>query len=241
MKKILITGATSGIGKELAIQFAQRGDLVSLVGRRLDRLEELKAQIGENAYIQELDVTQFEEAERVYSMLIDQMVGLDIMILNAGVGRDSVLMPWRSDKQTINVNVMAFAHGMHFAFDYFKEQGHGHIVGMSSIASLLASGRASAYTASKHFISNYMTGFRQKIHRLDLDIAITDIRPGWVESEMTRKNRGMIWLATTEKAVKQMIKAIDKRRNHVYITKRWRLLAWVAKLVPQFVWDRLRF
>lgn len=241
MKKVLITGATSGIGRELAVQYANKGFKVALIGRRQERLQELKDKIGDLAFIRQLDVTNYEKAEVVYNELVEEMGGLDIMILNAGVGRDSVLPPWRSDKQTIKVNVTAFAHGMHFAFDYFRKQGHGQIAGMSSIASTLASGRASAYTASKHFISNYMTGFRQKVGRMGLDISITDIKPGWVESEMTRNNKGMIWLASTEKAALQMIKAIEKRRNHVYITKRWRILAWVAKLTPQFIWDRLKF
>lgn len=239
MKKVLITGATSGIGRELSIQFAKKGYMLALIGRRAEKLEELKEEIGDNIFIQTLDVTKLEKSTEVYKELITKMGGLDIMILNAGVGRDKLLPPWRSDKQTIDVNVVAFSHGLHFAFEYFMEQGHGQIVGMSSIASLLASGRASAYTATKHFISNYMTGFRQKAKRVSADITITDIKPGFVESEMTRNNKGMFWVATTEKAVNQMVKAIEAKRNHVYVTKRWRLMAWVAKLVPQFVWDRL--
>lgn len=239
MKKILITGATSGIGRELSIQFAKKGYTLALIGRRADKLEELKETIGSNVFIHPLDVTKLEKATKVYKQLIEEMGGIDVMILNAGVGRDKLLPPWRSDKQTIDVNVVAFSHGLHFAFEYFMKQGHGQIVGMSSIASLLASGRASAYTATKHFISNYMTGFRQKAKRVNADITITDIRPGFVESEMTRNNKGMFWVATTEKAVRQMVKAIEAKRNHVYVTKRWRLMAWVAKLAPQFVWDRL--
>lgn len=239
MKKVLITGATSGIGRELSIQFAKKGYKLALIGRRAEKLEELKEEIGDNVFIHALDVTKLEKSTKVYKELIAKMGGLDIMILNAGVGRDKLLPPWRSDKQTIDVNVVAFSHGLHFAFEYFMEQGHGQIVGMSSIASLLASGRASAYTATKHFISNYMTGFRQKTKRVSADITITDIKPGFVESEMTRNNKGMFWVATTEKAVNQMVKAIEAKRNHVYVTKRWRLMAWVAKLVPQFIWDRL--
>lgn len=239
MKKVLITGATSGIGRELSTQLAKKGYTLALVGRRAEKLEELKEVLGDNVFIHALDVTKLEKSTKVYKQLIEDMGGLDIMILNAGVGRDKLLPPWRSDKQTIDVNVLAFSHGLHFAFEYFMKQGHGQVVGMSSIASLLASGRASAYTATKHFISNYMTGFRQKAKRVSADITITDIKPGFVESEMTRNNKGMFWVATTEKAVRQMVKAIEAKRNHVYVTKRWRLMAWVAKLTPQFVWDRL--
>jgi short-subunit dehydrogenase len=239
MKNILITGATSGIGKELAIQFAAQGNKVGLMGRRTEKLQELKAQIGKNAFIRTLDVTELETAKDVYEDLAEEMGGIDIFILNAGVGIAKTIAPWRADKNTIEVNVMAFAHGCHFAFEYFRKQGHGQIVGMSSVASHLATHRAAAYTASKHFISNYMTGFRQKAKRVDADITVTDIRPGFVKSEMTARNRGMFWVADTDKAVLQMIKAIDKKRNRVYITKRWRLVAILAKLTPQFVWDRL--
>lgn len=241
MKRILITGATSGIGRELAIQFSQKGYKIGLTGRRTERLRELKKQLGELAFIRTLDVTDFEKAQVVYLELIEEMGGLDIMILNAGVGRESRKLTWKSDTQTVDVNVRAFAHGMHIALQYFidKKQS-GQIVGMSSIASTLASGRAAAYTASKHFISNYMTGFRQKINHMGLNVTITDIKPGFVESEMTANNRGMFWVATTERAVQQMVKAIEKRHNHVYVTKRWSIIAWVAKRVPQFIWDRLK-
>ena len=242
MKKVLITGATSGIGKELAIQFSNKGYIVGLIGRRTDRLKELKQQIGDLAFFRTLDVTDIETSEQVYYELISEMGGMDIMILNAGVGRDSRKLNWLSDKQTIDVNVTAFSHGMNVAFQYFidKKQS-GQIVGMSSIASTLSSGRAAAYTASKHFISNYMTGFRQKANRMKLDVVITDVKPGFVESEMTENNKGMFWVSTTEKAVSQMVKAIEARKNHVYVTKRWRLMAWVAKSTPQIIWDRLRF
>jgi len=239
MKNILITGATSGIGRELALQLSAAGNKVGLMGRRTEKLEELKVLIGDNAFIRTLDVTDLETAKSVYEDLAEEMGGMDIFILNAGVGIAKTIAPWRADRNTIEVNVLAFAHGCHFAFDYFMEQGHGQIVGMSSIASHLATHRAASYTASKHFISNYMTGFKQKAKRVDADITVTDIRPGFVKSEMTARNKGMFWVADTDKAVRQMISAINKKRNIVYITKRWWLVAMLARITPQFVWDRI--
>ncbi|MEX0610328.1 MAG: SDR family NAD(P)-dependent oxidoreductase [Balneolaceae bacterium] len=239
MKKVIITGATSGIGRELAIQYSRKGHKVGLIGRRTERLEELKQEIGELAYIRTLDVTEHKHAEIVYQDLIDEMGGMDIMILNAGIGRLKMLPPWESEEKLIQVNALAFAHGCHFAFDYFINQEKGQIVGMSSLASLLASHRATAYCATKHFISNYMTGYRQKAKRVDADIVITDLCTGYVWSEMTERSKGMFWVSSTEKAVGQMIKAIEKRKNHAYITKRWILVAWLAKLTPQWLWDRL--
>lgn len=242
MKNVIITGATSGIGKELAIQFALKGNKVGLIGRRIELLKELKEHIGDLAYFRALDVTDFEQAEKVYASLIEEMGGMDVFILNAGIGRDSRKLTWLSDKQTIDINVLGFAHGMNVGLQYFIDnKKSGQIVGMSSIASNLASGRAAAYTATKHFISNYMTGFRQKVNRMNLDVVITDVKPGYVISEMTANNKAMFWVSSTEKAVSQMIKGIEKKKRHLYVTKRWRFMAWIAKLVPQFVWDRLRF
>lgn len=239
MKNIIITGATSGIGKELALQFSAQGNKVGLIGRRTERLEELNEEIGELAYIKTLDVTEHQKAEKVYRELIEEMGGMDMMILNAGIGRLQMLPPWEAESKLIEVNAMAFAHGCHFAFEYFRRRKEGHIVGMSSMAALLASHKAAAYTASKHFISNYMTSYRQKAKRVDSDITITEIRAGYVWTEMTERSRGMFWVAPVEKAVKQMIKGIVKKKNYIYVTKRWRLLAWVTKCVPRWVWDRL--
>ena len=241
MKKVLITGATSGIGQELAEQMAKKGYIVGLIGRRTERLEQITKQIGEHAYYRTCDVTDHETAYDIYDDLISEMGGMDIMILNAGVGIETLLPKWEADYKTIQVNVTAFVHGANFAFKYFKCQNHGQIVGMSSIASHLALGRIAVYTASKHFISNYMTGLRQKANKLDLKIAITDIRPGYVVSEMTKKSKEMFWVASTEKAVYQMIKGIEKNKKRVYVTKKWKLIALIAKLTPQYVWDRLKF
>lgn len=238
MKRILITGATSGIGRELALQYAADGHVVGLTGRRTERLEELKQEIGELAFYRTLDVTKHEEAEILYQELIHEMGGMDMMILNAGIGRIQMFPPWRAESQLIEVNALAFAHGCHFAFDFFQEQGHGHIVGMSSMASLLVHHRAAAYTASKHFISNYMMGYRQKARRVEADITITEIRAGYIWTEMTERAKGMFWIAPVEKAARQMIKGIERKKNIFYVTKRWRLLAWAAKCVPEFMWNR---
>jgi short-subunit dehydrogenase len=239
MKKIIITGATSGIGRELALQYAARGNKVGLLGRRTERLKELKDEIGELAYVRTLDVTEHDKAEKMYIELIEEMGGMDIMILNAGMGRIQMMPPWRAESKLIEVNALAFAHGCHFAFDYFKENGGGQVVGMSSMAALLAHHRAAAYTASKHFISNYMTGFRQKARRVKPDITLTEIRAGYILTEMTERAKGMFWVADVGKAAAQMIAGIEKKKNVFYVTKRWRLLAWVAKCVPEFLWNRI--
>lgn len=242
--RYLITGASSGIGEELARQLAEKGYTVGLIARRKERLvalkQELKYKPGK-VFIYAVDLSNEAESTQAYNKLRSDMGGLDGIILNAGVGRDDLKAPWESDAKTIDINVRAFAHGLHWAFAHFQEQGHGHIVGMSSIASHLASGHAPVYTASKHFVSNYMTGFRMKANALEIKLDITDIRPGYVVSEMTRDNPHTFWMASTQRAVEMMIKGIEKKKKRIYITKRWRLLAELADLIPYFIWNRLSF
>lgn len=240
----IITGASSGIGEELARQLAKKGYTLGLIARRKDRLEKLAHELSIHPgliYLKTADLSNEEESTRAYKELSDKLGSLDGIILNAGVGRDDLKAPWASDAQTIDINVRAFAHGMHWAFEYFKRQGNGHIVGMSSIASHLASGHAPAYTASKHFVSNYMTGFRMKANAQKLNITITDVRPGYVVSEMTQNNPNTFWMASTQRAVQMMVRGVEAKKKRIYVTKRWYFIARFADLIPSFIWDRLSF
>lgn len=242
--RFIITGASSGIGAELARQLANKGYSLGLIARRKDRLESLLNEISkhsEHVYIKAIDLSNEADATEAYEELSQKLGGLDGIILNAGVGRDDVVAPWISDALTIDINVRAFAHGMHWAFEFFKQKGSGHIIGMSSIAAHLASGHASAYTASKHFVSNYMTGFRMKANAQSLKIHITDIRPGYVVSEMTQNNPNTFWMASTKRAVQMMVRGIESQKKRIYVTKRWYFIARFADLIPSFIWNRLSF
>lgn len=235
----MIIGATSGIGKELARQLHASGCILGLTGRRVENLEELKTELGPRVHTHFMDVSKPLDAIRQLETLITEMKGMDIIVLNAGVSNFRGNMDWETERTVIDVNIRGFAALANFAFDYFEKQGHGQIVGMSSIASLLGYGLSAAYNASKAFVSTYLQGYRQRANHSDADITITDIKPGFVESEMTEGKQGMFWVADTETAVKQMVKSIKKGRNHAYITKRWRLVAWILKLTPNWVLDRL--
>ena len=239
MKKMIITGATSGIGEALAREAHNQGYTLGLTGRRVDRLESIQKELGERVFIRRMDVTDFEDAKKGMLKLADEMGGMDIIVLNAGISNYQGSSVLEMEQKVIDVNVSGFVQLANTAYEYFKKQGHGHIVGVSSIASLFGYGLSAPYSASKAFISTYMQGYRHKARRVDADIVITDIKPGFVESEMTDGKKGMFWVATAEKAAVQMMHAIRKRKNHAYITKRWRFAAWLIKLTPNWVIDRI--
>lgn len=237
MKKVIIVGASSGIGFDLAKVFSANGYIVGITARREEQLVELQKQLPNKSFIKKMDVSKFHEATQQLQELIAEMGGMDIIILNAGIGW-SYPTP-QQEIDTIQVNVAGFVALGNFATEFFKQQGSGHIVGVSSIASIRGSHIATVYSASKAFISSYMEGLRIRFHKKKLNITVTDIRPGFVLTPMTEKNKGMFWVATSEKAAKQIFNAIINRKSIAYITKRWVLVGFIYKLLPEFLLKRV--
>lgn len=238
-KKIIIIGATSGIGAELARQCVEKEYHVGGTGRRVERLEDLKKELGNYFSFTEMDVTHFDDAKLKLQKLIEEMGGMDIIVLNAGISNYPSSSITGMEQKIIDVNVSGFVQLFGEAFQFFREQGHGQIVGVSSIASLFGSSRAAPYSSSKAFISTYMQAYRQRCNNLAEDITITDVKPGFVKSEMTKGKKGMFWVGETDTAVKQMLKDIEKKKSYSYITRRWRFVAWLLKLTPNWILDRM--
>lgn len=236
---MIIIGATSGIGASLARQAHSRGYIVGGTGRRSERLRDLGQILGEGFYYREMDVVKQEEATEQLHSLIREMGGMDIIVLNSGISNYPASSITSMEQEIIDVNVSGFVRLFGEAFHYFRLQGDGHIVGISSIAALFGSARAAPYSASKAFISTYMQGYRNRCHHSAYDITITDVRPGFVKSEMTEGKKGMFWVADTEKAVRQMLDDIEKKKKISYITRRWRLIAWLIKLSPNWLIERI--
>ncbi len=239
-KKIAIIGATSGIGRALAVEMHGQGYTVGATGRRLERLQELKQQLDTRIHVQFMDIAELDDAIDQLDQLKKDMGGLDIIVLNAGVSnyqKESVGR--QADMHVIDVNVRGFSNLASYSFELFEEQGHGHIVGISSVASLFGWGLNIPYNASKAFVNTYLQGYRQKANHSDADISVSTILPGFVESEMTENKKGMFWVQKTEKAARQIADAIEGEKNEAYITKRWRLVGWLAKMIPNWIWNRM--
>ena len=238
-KSILITGATSGIGEALARHSVRMGHTVMLTGRRTDRLEALKAELGDRAHIGALDVTRPEEAWAVMEDLIARAGGMDVLVLNAGVSNFQGSTSPDTEQHVIDVNVSGFVQLCNRGFDYFEAQGHGRLVGISSVAGMFGYGLSAAYCASKAFVSIYMQGYRQRARRSSADIKVIDVRPGYVESEMTDGKKGMFWLVPAETAAVQLLKTIERAPARAYIPRRWALIGALLGITPARLLDRL--
>ena len=235
-KKVVITGATSGIGYELGRQLVQKGCVIGVTGRRTQLLEELAELNPGQIITRQMDVSRTEEAQQQLHSLIEDMGGMDIIVLNAGVSLRSEDFDWETERQMIDTNVTGFCALLNSAFHYFAGRGHGHIVGISSIASLLPNPGAMGYNASKAYVSNYLQGVRMRVKRQRLAIDVTDILPGYIHTPMTAHRTDMFWVSSVEKATAQIVTAIEKRKFKAYITRRWFWVALLVRNIPQRLW-----
>jgi short-subunit dehydrogenase len=237
MQKAIILGATSGIGKALALLLANNGYKVGIAGRRENLLETIYKENPDSFCYLPFDVTA-NTVEENLNNLATQLGGLDLLIYSSGVGELNPALQIELELPTIDVNVKAFNKTVVWAYHYFEQQKSGKIAVISSIAGLRGSSFASAYNASKAYQINYLEGLRQKAQKQKLAISITDIRAGFVDTQMA-KGTGKFWVASTQKAALQIFNAIKAKKSVIYVTKRWRIIAWLLKLLPRFLYERM--
>jgi short-subunit dehydrogenase len=238
MKKAIVIGASSGIGRQLAKILSQDGYSVGVMARRKHLLEELRKEIQSEILIREIDVVDAEAAMATFSKFINDIGEIDLVVISAGTGEVNDDLDWHVENETIMTNVIGFSALANVAIHHFIGKGSGHLVGISSIAALRGGRESPAYNASKAFESNYMEGLRQKLKKLQLPITVTDVKPGFVNTAMA-KGEGIFWAAPVDKAAKQIYDAIKRKALHVYITRRWRLIAWLLKAMPDRIYEKL--
>ncbi|CAH0995269.1 putative oxidoreductase [Emticicia aquatica] len=235
--KIVIIGATTGIGRSLAEFYAAKDHEIAITGRRTGLLEEIKtANTTSKIHIHEMDVSKTEASRAIMDELATLMDGIDLVIINAGVGFGKA--SYQQEIETVDVNARGFLALANWSYSYFVKKGGGQIVGVSSLASLTGSAYSPEYHATKAFMANYMAGLRMRSSKFKHQIVVTDIRPGFVDTPMTKQNKGMFWVATPEKAAKQIYEAIESKKKVAYITKRYILIAILLKILPEWIIEK---
>lgn len=236
--KIVLIGATTGIGRSLAELYASLGHEMVISGRRTALLEEIKDKFpSAKIHVLEMDVAQADEARNKMNEAVTLLDGIDLVIINAGVGFQKAT--YEQEMNTIDINVRGFTALAQWSYKYFAQKGSGHLVGVSSLASQIGSAYSPEYHATKAFMANYMSGLRMRSAKYNPNIFVTDIRPGYVDTPMTKQNKGMFWVATPEKAAHQIAVAIAARKKVAYITKRYQIIALLLKLLPEWLIAKL--
>lgn len=231
MKKCIIIGATSGIGQALAEILLQKNFKVGVTGRRGILLDALKEKKPDHVFVKQMDVQDLSTIDFACKELVDQMGGLDLMIISSGIGEENRGLNFEIENEVIKTNVLGFTSLADWAMRYFKEQGYGHLVNISSIAGIRGNGIAPSYNATKAYQINYLEGLRINAKDFGPNITVTDVRPGFVDTAMA-KGDGLFWVAPVEKAAKQIYRAIQQKKQVVYVSKRWRLIGLLLKLIP---------
>ena len=170
--------------------------------------------------------------------MTNQIGGLDLLVLSSGTGDLDEDLNFEIENKTNLLNVNAFTEIVNWAFNHFEKQGKGHLLAISSIAGIRGSRIAPAYNASKAYQINYLEGLRQKAAKTKKPIYVTDIRPGFVDTDMA-KGEGQFWVATKEKAAQQIFGIMKKKKGIGYVTKRWWIIAKLLRLIPNGIYKRM--
>jgi short-subunit dehydrogenase len=237
-KRAIIVGATSGIGRELASIFAENGYLVGITGRRSNLLDELKTQKPDAFVAKPFDITETADVERHLDDLAAELGGMDLLIICSGTGQRNLKLNFQVELSAIDVNVKGFTCVIDWGFRYFSHLKGGQIAAITSIAGIRGNYDAPSYGASKAYNINYLQGLRWRAAREKLPITITDIRPGWVDTALAQGNR-VFWVQPVDKAARQIYDAIRQKRKTAYITKRWRIIAGVMRILPDWIYNRI--
>ena len=238
MKKAIIIGASSGIGMELAKIHAKDNYILGLAARRDELLIKLQKELDTQTFVKHIDISKPDEAMNQLTGLLDEMNGVDLIIITSGTGYINPKLDWSMEKDTIDVNVCGVTAMINISIKYFREKGSGQLVVISSIASLRGSGECPAYNASKAYIVNYLEGIRCQLKKSKTKIIITDIRPGLVDTQMA-KGEGLFWVQPLQKAAWQIYHKIKQKKEIAYVTKRWGIIAFLMKHMPKKIYYKL--
>ena len=231
MKKAIIIGATSGIGKAVAEILLQEGYLVGVTGRREDLVPAMQQQFSGRMFCKKMDVQELSTLASNCNELVNQMGGMDLLVISAGIGEGNKQLDFEIENDVIKTNIQGFTCIADWGTSFFKKQGYGHLVNISSIAGIRGNGLAPSYNATKAYQINYLEGLRLNTIKSGYDITVTDVRPGFVDTAMAKGN-GLFWVAPVKKAAEQIVEAIKRKKGVVYITKRWGLIGYVLKIIP---------
>jgi short-subunit dehydrogenase len=234
----IIIGASSGIGLELCRYLAARDYRIAIAARRKSLLDEQAAILPQVRCVRAMDVSQPDEALLCFRSMLESMAPVDFVYLCAGTGHLNPDLNWRLEDETIRVNALGFAALASDALTFFLGQRHGHVVGITSIAAVRGSPAAPAYGATKAFESHYLESLRLRARRSRLPVFVTEIRPGFVATAMMKAERPF-WVSSPVVAARQIVSAVDARKSIAYVTRRWRLVAWILRLLPSAIYAHM--
>ncbi len=250
-RKAIVMGATSGIGMEVARLLAERGWKVGIAGRRKERLD---AVMKDNAGIvccRQIDVIS-PDAPALLRGLIADLGGMDLYFHSSGIGWQNNLLDMEKELKTVETNALGFVRMVDTAFRWFADrtgaegigtegQSYGpvRIACITSIAGTKGLGAAPAYSATKRFQSHYLECLCQQARMRRLNISITDIRPGFVKTDLIAGSNYPLQLDAKDVA-QSIVRAVEKGKDVKIVDWRYALLVFLWRHVPRWLWTRMK-
>ena len=209
-----------------------------MTGRREALLEELAASRPGSFCYAAADIMDPAAACAALERLAGELGGMDLCVVSAGTGDLNPSLDFALEETAILTNVLGWTAVADWAYNRFERQGGGHLVVVSSVGGLRGGGAAPAYNASKAYQINYAEGLRQRAAKSRLPLYVTDVRPGFVDTAMA-KGDGLFWVMPVEKAVRQIVRAVCRRRRVAVVTRRWRIAAWLLRHMPDGIYLKM--
>lgn len=231
--RVIIIGASSGIGREMALWFARRQWRVGITGRRKGLLDETAALFPDAVVPAAFDAAELDMLPARLDALADRLGGVDLLVISAGTGDLNGELAPEIELRTAATNVDAFTAAAVWGFNHFRKAGRGHLAAITSVAGLLGDGAAPAYPASKAYQIMYLDSLRKQARRENIACRITELRPGFVDTDMM-KGEGHFWVAKPEDAASLACRAIIGGRKLQYISRRWSLIGFALRLLSLF-------
>lgn len=246
-KRAIVIGASSGMGRELAKLLVTDGYIVGLTARRLELLQQLQKELHSPSYVLQIDASRPEEAVKKLKELILKMGGLDLLIITITGAKDTddADRDWLADKSIFDVDILGFFALARTGINFFEQQGYGHLVGFTSIDCLRGVASCPVYSAAKAFCSRYLEAERNRCIQKKLSITITDIMPGWVNSQdlnmqdYNQKHPRAYWVDSLSDAAHEIFAAIKNKMPLAYSSKRWQSVADMIKVMPDDLYNAL--
>ena len=250
-------GATSGIGQEVARLLAANGYEVGIAGRREERLVQMAQATPGIVTHRQIDVTK-EDAPKELHKLIEELGGMDLYVHSSGIGWENVALDADKELKTVETNGVGFVRMVSAAYNWFAEQKadeakqraegaeqrasskerKARIACITSIARTRGLGAAPAYSATKRMQAHYLECLSQQARMRHLNIGITDIRPGFVATDLIAGSHFPLQLKA-EDVARTIVRAIERGSEVVTIDWRYRLLVAAWQLIPRWLWVRL--
>lgn len=239
MKRAIVMGATSGMGRGVALGLLAEGYVVGVAGRRAELLEEIKQVAPDRVVTRVIDVTSSNAPDELLQ-LIEDVGGIDLYFHSSGFGKQNLKLDADIERRTVLTNAFGFTQMVDTVFNYFKQTGRkGRIAVISSVAGTKGMGAAPSYSATKRFDWTYIDALAQLARMQHLDIRFTDIRPGFVATDFLSGDTYPM-LLNTDYVVRRILKAVHNGRRRVIIDWKYRILCFLWRRIPLWLWERMK-